>query len=151
MHRHLKNNTPVNTEVLWGGGLWWGLLRADRVPACNDLQDVIDACYAVVVDITLTDADGRVMQIQVIHVDITIAIKVARIRSSGGAGVVDAIDTEHMVPPGNLRHGSIAIAAHDHILKKDHPGVSAAKCRRTAIGKVGAVARVRTSHDANRA
>ena len=25
MHRHLKNNTPVNTEVLWGVGLWWGL------------------------------------------------------------------------------------------------------------------------------
>ena len=25
MHRHLKNNTPVHTEVLWGGGLWWGL------------------------------------------------------------------------------------------------------------------------------
>jgi hypothetical protein len=25
MHRHLNNNTPVNTEVLWGGGLWWGL------------------------------------------------------------------------------------------------------------------------------
>jgi hypothetical protein len=21
----LNNNTPVNTEVLWGGGLWWGL------------------------------------------------------------------------------------------------------------------------------
>ena len=20
-----KNNTPVHTEVLWGGGLWWGL------------------------------------------------------------------------------------------------------------------------------
>ena len=27
MHRHLKNNTPMNTEVLWGGGLWWGNRR----------------------------------------------------------------------------------------------------------------------------
>ena len=26
MHRHLKNNTPVHTEVLWGGGLWWGVM-----------------------------------------------------------------------------------------------------------------------------
>ena len=24
MHGYLNNNTPVNTEVLWGGGLWWG-------------------------------------------------------------------------------------------------------------------------------
>jgi len=31
---HLKNNTPVNTEVLWGGGLWWGLLRAGA--SCSD-------------------------------------------------------------------------------------------------------------------
>ena len=22
---NINNNTPVNTEVLWGGGLWWGL------------------------------------------------------------------------------------------------------------------------------
>ena len=21
-----SNNTPVNTEVLWGGGLWWGVM-----------------------------------------------------------------------------------------------------------------------------
>ena len=27
MHGHLINNTPVNTEVLWGGGLWWGAIR----------------------------------------------------------------------------------------------------------------------------
>ncbi len=25
MRRHLKNNTPVFTGVLWGGGLWWGI------------------------------------------------------------------------------------------------------------------------------
>ena len=59
---------------------WWGcgggLLRADRVPACNDLQDVINVCYAVVVDITLADADGRVMQIQVVYINITIAVEV---------------------------------------------------------------------------
>jgi hypothetical protein len=23
----LKNNTPVHTEVLWGGGLWWGVTK----------------------------------------------------------------------------------------------------------------------------
>jgi hypothetical protein len=23
MHHHLNNNTPVNTEVLWGGWLGW--------------------------------------------------------------------------------------------------------------------------------
>ena len=56
--------------------MWWGLLRTDRVPACNDLQDVINVCYAVVVDITLTDADGRVMQIQVVYIYITIAVEV---------------------------------------------------------------------------
>ncbi len=21
-----NNNTPVNTEVLWGGGVWWGTM-----------------------------------------------------------------------------------------------------------------------------
>ncbi len=31
----LKNNTPVNTEVLWGGGLWWGLW-ADRTKFTED-------------------------------------------------------------------------------------------------------------------
>ena len=77
MHRHLNNNTPVNTEVLWGGGLWWGLLRTDRVPAFDHDQQVFDVCYAVVVDITLTDADGRVMQIQVVYINITIAVEVA--------------------------------------------------------------------------
>ena len=30
MHRHLNNNTPVNTEVLWGGGLWWGVTTDKR-------------------------------------------------------------------------------------------------------------------------
>ena len=24
-YQHI-NNTPVNTEVLWGGGLWWGVM-----------------------------------------------------------------------------------------------------------------------------
>ena len=27
----LKNNTPVNTEVLWGGGLWWGVTSSGSV------------------------------------------------------------------------------------------------------------------------
>ncbi len=40
--RHLKNNTPVNTEVLWGGGLWWGLLRTSA-PARNDFKDIINS------------------------------------------------------------------------------------------------------------
>ena len=29
MHRHINNNTPVNTEVLWGGGLWWGVTKGN--------------------------------------------------------------------------------------------------------------------------
>ena len=35
---HLNNNTPVNTEVLWGGG---GLLRAGA-PMFNNRQYVIN-------------------------------------------------------------------------------------------------------------
>jgi len=41
MHRHLKNNTPVNTEVLWGGGLWWGLLRAGA-PLLNQVHQIVN-------------------------------------------------------------------------------------------------------------
>jgi hypothetical protein len=37
----MDNNTPVNTEVLWGGGLWWGLLRT-IVPTANHVQQVFD-------------------------------------------------------------------------------------------------------------
>ena len=39
IHRHLKNNTPVNTEVLWGGGVWWGLWAG--APMFNNRQYVI--------------------------------------------------------------------------------------------------------------
>ncbi len=38
--RHLKNNTPVNTEVLWGGGLWWGLWAG--APTAKHVQQVLD-------------------------------------------------------------------------------------------------------------
>ena len=51
----LKNNTPVNTEVLWGGGLWWGL-RAGAPVAKHD-QKVINVDYAV--DVDITDTGGR--------------------------------------------------------------------------------------------
>jgi hypothetical protein len=40
MHRHLKNNTPVNTEVLWGCGLWWGL-RAGA-PLLKQVQQIVN-------------------------------------------------------------------------------------------------------------
>ena len=33
----LKNNTPVNTEVLWGGGLWWGVTK-DKRPNLRSVQ-----------------------------------------------------------------------------------------------------------------
>jgi hypothetical protein len=36
-----NNNTPVNTEVLWGGGVWWGL-RAGRTEFTEDHEYVID-------------------------------------------------------------------------------------------------------------
>jgi hypothetical protein len=37
----INNNTPVNTEVLWGGGLWWGMAkgrgrkRRERQQGCS--------------------------------------------------------------------------------------------------------------------
>ena len=46
----LKNNTPVNTEVLWGGGLWWGLLRASA-PTAHHVQEVFDVDDAVVINV----------------------------------------------------------------------------------------------------
>ncbi len=39
--KNINNNTPVNTEVLWGGGLWWGLLRASA-PTAHHVQEVFD-------------------------------------------------------------------------------------------------------------
>ena len=30
----LNNNTPVNTEVLWGGGVWWGAAKGHG-PHCS--------------------------------------------------------------------------------------------------------------------
>mgnify|MGYP005639540821 CR=1 FL=1 len=74
MHRHLNNNTPVNTEVLWGGGLWWGLLRTDRVPAFDHDQQVFDVGYAVVVDITLADPQLCMELCQVVRIDIAITV-----------------------------------------------------------------------------
>ena len=50
MHRHLNNNTPVNTEVLWGGGLWWGLWTS--APAAKHVQQVLDVDDTVAVGIT---------------------------------------------------------------------------------------------------
>ena len=46
----LKNNTPVNTEVLWGGGLWWGLLRTSA-PTAKHVQQVLDVDDTVTVGI----------------------------------------------------------------------------------------------------
>jgi hypothetical protein len=56
MHRHLNNNTPVNTEVLWGGGgierlLWWGLLRTSA-PTAKHVQQVFDVDDTVAVRVT---------------------------------------------------------------------------------------------------
>ena len=31
----------MNTEVLWGGGLWWGLLRTSA-PTAHHVQQVLD-------------------------------------------------------------------------------------------------------------
>ena len=45
------NNTPVHTEVLWGGGLWWGLLRAGA-PTANHVQQVLDVDDTVAVCVT---------------------------------------------------------------------------------------------------
>ena len=50
MHRHLKNNTPVNTEVLWGDGLWWGLLRTSA-PTAKHVQQVFDVDVPVAVGV----------------------------------------------------------------------------------------------------
>ena len=41
MHHHLNNNTPVIAEVLWGGGLWWGLLRAGA-PLLNQVHQIVN-------------------------------------------------------------------------------------------------------------
>ena len=45
------NNTPVYTEVLWGGGLWWGLLRADIPKLAQNEEYVIDVNHTVTVGI----------------------------------------------------------------------------------------------------
>ena len=78
-----NNNTPVNTEVLWGGGLWWGLLRADRVPALDKDQQVIDVGGAVMVDVALADTGCCMQCTQVICINITIAIEVTVICAVG--------------------------------------------------------------------
>ena len=45
----LNNNTPVNTEVLWGGGLWWGLWAG--APAFDYGEDVLDVDITIVIEI----------------------------------------------------------------------------------------------------
>ncbi len=95
-------------------GCWVGLLRADRVPACNDLQDVMNVCYAVVVDITLTDADGRVMQIQVVYINITIAIQVTGIV----AMVALEMDVVFTRMDGSTYQLTIAVSADDAVVKR---------------------------------
>ena len=50
-HLAINNNTPVHTEVLWGGGLWWGLLRAGA-PTANHVQQVLDVDDTVAVCVT---------------------------------------------------------------------------------------------------
>ncbi len=47
----LKNNTPVNTEVLWGGRVWWGLLRTSA-PTAKHVQQVLDVDDTVAVCVT---------------------------------------------------------------------------------------------------
>ena len=51
MHRNLINNTPVNTEVLWGGGLWWWLLSAGA-PASDYDQHVLDVDDTIALGVT---------------------------------------------------------------------------------------------------
>ncbi len=52
--RHLKNNTPVNTEVLWGGGLWWGITGR---PWRRTSRRMRHPCVAVLV-LSLVNANG---------------------------------------------------------------------------------------------
>ena len=49
MHSHLNNNTPVNTEVLWGGGLWWEL--GARTPVFKQDQQIANVDKSVPIDI----------------------------------------------------------------------------------------------------
>ena len=46
---HLNNNTPAIAEVLWGGGLWWGL-RA-KAPRCQQLQQITRGDNSVSIDV----------------------------------------------------------------------------------------------------
>jgi len=50
---HLNNNIPVNTEVLWGGGLWWGL-RAGA-PTVDHGEDVHDTDLPIAIDVAGAD------------------------------------------------------------------------------------------------
>jgi hypothetical protein len=52
----LNNNTPVNTEVLWGPGgierlLWWGLLRTSA-PTAKHVQQVLDVDDTIALGVT---------------------------------------------------------------------------------------------------
>ena len=61
IHRHLNNNTPVNTEVLWGGGLWWGSLRTSA-PTAHHVQQVLDVNDTVAVRVACTWSGAVVAQ-----------------------------------------------------------------------------------------
>ena len=50
-NRHLKNNTPVHTEVLWGCGLWGRVLRTSA-PGTDQIQQVLDLDGAVALGVT---------------------------------------------------------------------------------------------------
>ncbi len=55
MHHHLNNNnTPVNTEVLWGGGLWWGLWAG--TPGVHDREKIVGTNSAITINIRILAA-----------------------------------------------------------------------------------------------
>ena len=71
----------MNIEVLRGGGL-----RTEGTPARNKIHEVIDVCCTVVVDVTLTDASCFMQCVQVICINIAIAVQVTVV-----GAVVDVI------------------------------------------------------------
>ena len=44
-----NNNTPVKTEVLWSGGLWWGLWAG--APVFKQDQQIANADKSVSIDV----------------------------------------------------------------------------------------------------
>ena len=51
----------MNTEVLWGGGLWWGLLRTSA-PTAKHVQQVLDVDHTVAVCVTCTWSGAVIAQ-----------------------------------------------------------------------------------------